>query len=501
MAENCFCHFNGYEVKDAKARATAEEHAIKIAEVTAAIEAIAFDSVEAMKNSADLKVGMIAKTTGYYNPGDYGGAFYLVHSEKPATHSEELYSGLFAELLHPDGVLNVNTYGAHGDGVTNDVDFINKALIEASFEKIKTVYFPSQDYYVDGELIVKRGQTHLQGCHSGTTITTIDYCVEESCLFHVTNVMVTMDGLKLAATYEEPRFTGSPKKAAVYFDMLSGPNPDNQNVDADIRNCAFYDFGYGIKLYGRNVNVRNCVFTYGCYAIYEEKHDGFENRDYVIENNRFHSVGAPNSYGFSRGCIALCGFYDNEERAILINGNFADYSATFVSGNINGCTIKNNTIRYQRDGYFVFAMRDGTAAEQHNKFHTVIANNDYEYYCAESASVSRMGDTAVKLKGVYGVTIIGNTISGGKRAAIHAISCGDIKISDNNFVNCPYVYGADAYVIQITNKQGYACVMNNISRAADTNGSNNAIHGIIANVALDLNANNLLKSRSGDSTV
>lgn len=483
--EKCFCHFNGYEVKDATARK--------------AVAAISYHSVEEMKKDTKLTAGMLAKTSGYYEPGDHGDAFYIVRAEAPATYSEALTNGLFAELLHHDGVLNVNRYGAHGDGITNDAEYINKALIEASFEKIKTVYFPSQDYYVDGELIVKRGQTHLQGCPSGTTITTIDYCVEPTSLLHVTNTMVTMEGLKLVATYEEPRFTGSPKKTAVYFDMMSGPSPDNQNVDADIKNCTFYDFGYGIKVYGRNLNVRNCTFTYGCYGIYEEKHAGFENRDYVIENNRFHSVGSPKIYGFSRGCIALAEFYDDEERAILINGNFADYSTTFVSGNINGCTIKNNTIRFQRDGYFVFSMRDDVAIQQHNKFHTLIANNDYEYYCAENESAARMGDAAIKIKGVYGITIIGNTISGGKRVAIHTISCGDLKISDNNFVNCPYVYSDDAYTICVTNKQGYAAVLNNIATVEITNDSRNAANGLMANVALDINENNVLPSRNGDS--
>lgn len=87
------------------------------------------ESVAKMKSETALKEGMIVRTAGYYEPGDGGGADYIV---KQGTLAEDLGSvvnlngGLQSVLLAEDSI-NYKQFGAVGDGVNDDGIQIKRA--------------------------------------------------------------------------------------------------------------------------------------------------------------------------------------------------------------------------------------------------------------------------------------------------------------------------------------------------------------------------------------
>ena len=102
-----------------------------------------FDTVADMKAATNLIAGDYARTLGYYDKNDEGGAFYRISSTAPAGYYETLTSGLYAELIIA-APMNVRQFGAKGDGVTDDTAKIQSALDNAS-----TVIVPLGTYMVD----------------------------------------------------------------------------------------------------------------------------------------------------------------------------------------------------------------------------------------------------------------------------------------------------------------------------------------------------------------
>lgn len=94
--DKCFCHFNGYEVKDAKARP--------------------FKSISEVKSRTNLVDRNIVKTIGYYEPNDGGGATYLIREKLESDVIDEgliilLDNGLVAELIIENNEYNLIQLG------------------------------------------------------------------------------------------------------------------------------------------------------------------------------------------------------------------------------------------------------------------------------------------------------------------------------------------------------------------------------------------------------
>ncbi len=89
-----------------------------------------FNTISALK-SANLEAGDIANTLGFYTKGDGGAANYIITkkliSKVDDMISFQLSNGLYATLVVPK-ILCVDQVGAHGDGVTDDAPYIQKAF-------------------------------------------------------------------------------------------------------------------------------------------------------------------------------------------------------------------------------------------------------------------------------------------------------------------------------------------------------------------------------------
>ena len=83
-----------------------------------------YDTVADMKADAKLKVGDMAITLGYYEPNDGGsGQYNITNIRNINKYQENLNNGLYANLI-VENEINVECFGAIGDGIINDTDAI-----------------------------------------------------------------------------------------------------------------------------------------------------------------------------------------------------------------------------------------------------------------------------------------------------------------------------------------------------------------------------------------
>ncbi|CAG7618924.1 hypothetical protein ACFQI7_03035 [Paenibacillus allorhizosphaerae] len=109
-----------------------------------------FLTVGELKAAASgLSDGMLVRTMGYYEPGDGGGAEYVIAStnvpeDGGAVH--KLQGGLMARLL-PGPYINYKMFGVVGDKTNDDGEQIKKAHTYANLRKLP-VWNPSGEYWI-----------------------------------------------------------------------------------------------------------------------------------------------------------------------------------------------------------------------------------------------------------------------------------------------------------------------------------------------------------------
>ena len=119
-----------------------------------------FDTVSDMKASTTLKTGDRARTLGFYNINDGGGALYKISDTGTANEIDTIAVGdLYAELVRED-VMSVAQFGAKGDGIRDDAD----SLI-ACFDKCSNIVFGEGASYLSSKNIdiTNSGVVNLNG--------------------------------------------------------------------------------------------------------------------------------------------------------------------------------------------------------------------------------------------------------------------------------------------------------------------------------------------------
>lgn len=124
---------------------------------------LSFNNVNEMKNATNLIDGSFAKTYGFYNYNDGGGAYYKIRTVTNADDVDNKFiialsnNTLIAELIVDDEI-NVKKIGAVGDGITDDTNTLQDALNYAStHNKILNFGNPSNFYLITSGLIAPSG--------------------------------------------------------------------------------------------------------------------------------------------------------------------------------------------------------------------------------------------------------------------------------------------------------------------------------------------------------
>lgn len=117
-----------------------------------------FKNVEEMKKSITLMKGDVAQTLGYYEVNDDGGGIYEIvddinlKSNGGSVH--DLENGLKAKLIINNTLINVKQFGAKGDGKTDDLNSIQKAIDFCGSNKLE-LFFSRGIYSVSDTLVQK----------------------------------------------------------------------------------------------------------------------------------------------------------------------------------------------------------------------------------------------------------------------------------------------------------------------------------------------------------
>ena len=126
-----------------------------------------YDCVADMKADTTLNGGGAARTLGYYEPGDGGGAIYNIVDDSSLVDDggsvHDLENGLKAKLV-TNGEVNVLSLGVKND---NSIDI--SSIINTHTQKYN-LYFPAGQYKVSNEIYVKhniRGEYFSRGRANG----------------------------------------------------------------------------------------------------------------------------------------------------------------------------------------------------------------------------------------------------------------------------------------------------------------------------------------------
>lgn len=119
-----------------------------------------YANVSQLKQS-NLSALMKARTLGYYDSNDEGGALYLITNTKDSNgHYEDLDNGKYAKLIIENDTINVKQLGAKGDGTTDDTDVFDLV----SSIGVKNIIIPNSTYLIEALSITNN--LIINGCNS-----------------------------------------------------------------------------------------------------------------------------------------------------------------------------------------------------------------------------------------------------------------------------------------------------------------------------------------------
>ena len=180
-----------------------------------------FDTIAEMKN-ADLKIGDMVITSGYYEPNDGGDGKYEIVDDNLIEDEGSIHAltnKLFAKLIANDNTINVKQFGAKGNGLDDATLAIQKCL-----DKYDNVFIPDGTYLISESLKVKENNKLVGESKINTIITTnSEIILIEPKDNYIKNIEIR--NLKLSGNY----------KATSAICLYKTKNPDSAHIDTHIR--------------------------------------------------------------------------------------------------------------------------------------------------------------------------------------------------------------------------------------------------------------------------
>lgn len=237
---------------------------------------LVFDNVEALKK-ADLSLGQIVRTYGYYNKLDGGEARYVIVDNHTADEkcSFKLDNGLVAKLVMVNNTCNIKQFGAKGNDIDDDTEIIQYVFNYIGELGGGVIGFPKGEYKVTAQLNIKYSNISIignwgnkikyYGVGTGTLLLVMGSTLNTECIHDI-----VLDGLKFDGTNQE--FKGGATEddmkttsiKPLYRRGLTVIRPQNV-YKMKIVNCQLIDFyGNGIAVDRSSHMVIEDNFLWDC---------------------------------------------------------------------------------------------------------------------------------------------------------------------------------------------------------------------------------------------
>ena len=231
---------------------------------------LVFDNVEALKR-ADLSLGQIVRTYGYYNKLDGGEARYVIVDNHIADEkcSFKLDNGLVAKLVMVNNTCNIKQFGAKGNEIDDETELIQYIFNYVGELGGGIIHFPKGRYKVTKMIRLKYSNISLigdfgnrvmyygiGGYEKGTEslLNEIMFLIMGSNLAKDCIHDILIDGLVIDCTnqwYKGGKTKDDPKTTSInpYFHCgLTAIRPQNV-YKMKIKNCQIIDcYGNGIAV-------------------------------------------------------------------------------------------------------------------------------------------------------------------------------------------------------------------------------------------------------------
>ena len=290
--------------------------------------------------------------------------------------------------------VSVRSYGARGDGRTDDT-----AAVQAALDAGKNVYFPSGQYLITRSLRVKSsGQTlfgHGRNQYAERPATSTIYVPKDLAapVFLVDAHKVMFLGLSMCG----------PGKSSKTTAILYQKTQNSDDVDGMVMGCAIKRFGVGIRIVGRGLRVERSIFA----SITEVVQIDWPTENLAGEGLQRMPYGMRAFFFFNNRVHTCSTFVVNEGPkarhlwGLSLTGNLLDIGDALFRGAATYSNISGNTICHTRRTPILFRELCHS---------TVIADN-----------VISGGDSPGGKRPAYGIWFEG--------------ACHDVTINGNVFAN------------------------------------------------------------------
>lgn len=290
-------------------------------------------------------------------------------------------SGARYKRLLESPYMNVKWFGAKGDGTTEDMAFIQKALDMAFARGGGTVFFPKGTYIVSpsGSLRINlRNDVHLLGEGTGSVIKVKDNAGDYGMIFGSNNSGVPLKNVRISNMRVDQNPQGnqtcnidSSRTDSYYWQFVVGL----YNYESIVIDNVTFDPTCGINTITlNNINAKNATITNCRFNFVMANGDGTYDNSAIYLNGRSHTVS--NCLFYAAPGQKARGAIETHAGTSVISNNVSDGYYTGInlqssesSGDHSDMTVTNNTISNANQG-IQFGPRTS-----HPIKNVVIANN------------------------------------------------------------------------------------------------------------------------------
>lgn len=432
-----------------------------------------YDTVDDMKNATNLINGCFAKTVGFYDYNDGGGAFYKVREITNQDTIDEMFiialndTSLIAELIINDNKVNVKQCGVTGN--SNDDATIKLTKL---FNTTYDLYFPSGTYNTTSSLVLT--SCNLIGEDVNTTI--IKYNNETSHgelinSYNLNNLLIKdicfdCGSLKnILKTSINLYYTNGLKLINCEFkNGYGGHLRLNDSINVLIENCYFHDIDGDVGNVGNaiychptsNLTVTKCRcerlmqnFIYLDGASDNPVKNVYINNNIITYTGYNNTITSPNAIGINGNCqnifiknnvisnnvnaIKTDTRYNVSPKNIVISDNVISDNSLNATTLIGDYILTSNNV-LQNNGQDGLYSKGGT---YHNHINNQIINTSRNGIWVLSASHVNISDCTIKGTGLAGATGIA---TGNSSNTPHFVTIKNCEIYDT-ITGIQVIYG------------------------------------------------------------